>query len=74
MTSSTQEEDIAKSYALGSNSFVSKPVRFEAFVITIEQLGRYWLAINKAPNTNACDKQCGRVQRLHSKQTTCCNL
>jgi len=32
MTSSTQEEDIAKSYALGSNSFVSKPVRFEAFM------------------------------------------
>ena len=50
MTSSTQDEDIAKSYALGSNSFVSKPVRFEAFESTVGQLGRYWLTINKVPD------------------------
>jgi CheY-like chemotaxis protein len=50
LTSSTQDEDIAKSYALGSNSFVSKPVRFEAFEITVGQLGRYWLTINKVPD------------------------
>jgi two-component system response regulator len=59
MTSSTQEEDIAKSYALGSNSFVSKPVRFEAFVTTVEQLDRYWLVINKVPNANACKTNVG---------------
>jgi two-component system response regulator len=53
MTSSTQDEDIAKSYALGSNSFVSKPVRFEAFQSTVRQLGAYWLVINKLPDRNA---------------------
>jgi CheY-like chemotaxis protein len=53
MTSSTQDEDIAKSYALGSNSFVSKPVRFETFKSTVGELGRYWLAINRVPSMNA---------------------
>jgi CheY-like chemotaxis protein len=55
MTSSTQDEDITKSYALGSNSFVSKPVRFEAFESTVRQLGTYWLAINKVPDAKACN-------------------
>jgi CheY-like chemotaxis protein len=55
MTSSTQDEDIAKSYALGSNSFVSKPVRFEKFASTVEQLGRYWLVLNKVPYRDACN-------------------
>ena len=53
LTSSTQDEDIAKSYALGSNSFVSKPVRFEEFENTVRQLGTYWLVINKVPDTRA---------------------
>jgi two-component system, response regulator len=51
LTSSTQEEDVAKCYALHANSFVSKPVRAEAFQSTIEQVGRYWLTINKVPKT-----------------------
>ena len=48
MTSSTEERDMAASYQLGANSFVSKPVEFDAFAKTVADLGLYWLLINKA--------------------------
>jgi CheY-like chemotaxis protein len=47
LTSSTQDADVEKAYALGANSFVSKPVRFEEFADTVEKLGMYWLLVNK---------------------------
>lgn len=49
LTSSTQQEDIDRCYALGANSFVSKPVKFEAFVDTVSRLGMYWLLVNTPP-------------------------
>ncbi|MES2858548.1 MAG: response regulator [Pseudomonadota bacterium] len=49
LTSSTQQEDIDKCYALGVNSYVSKPVKFEAFVETVSKLGMYWLLVNTPP-------------------------
>jgi CheY-like chemotaxis protein len=49
LSSSTQDRDILRSYDLGVNSYVSKPVQFEEFAKVVTQLGLYWLLINKAP-------------------------
>jgi two-component system, response regulator len=51
LTSSTQDEDMIRSYQLGVNSFVSKPVKFEEFSEKVVQLGMYWLLINRSPDT-----------------------
>ena len=48
-TSSSQEEDIVKSYKLRANSYIQKPVDFEKFRETIQNLGLYWLLLNKKP-------------------------
>ncbi len=49
LTSSKEDHDIEESYRLGANSFVSKPVEFEAFANAVAELGLYWLLINKRP-------------------------
>lgn len=49
LTSSNEEEDRLKSYALGANSYVRKPVDFDDFVRAAGQLGLYWLLINQPP-------------------------
>ena len=43
LTTSKTEEDIIKSYALGVNSYISKPTRFADLVEVIGEIGRYWL-------------------------------
>jgi len=48
LTSSKEEVDIIKSYRLGANSYVRKPVDFEQFSEAIKQLGLYWLSINES--------------------------
>ncbi|HZH43501.1 MAG TPA: response regulator [Lysobacter sp.] len=49
LTSSRAQRDIAESYRLGANSYIRKPVDFDQFVATVQQLGRYWLALNELP-------------------------
>lgn len=49
MTSSQEESDLTRSYDLGVNSYVVKPVDFTAMTEVVRQAGYYWLAINQVP-------------------------
>ena len=46
-TSSSEQEDLFRSYDLGANSYVRKPVDFEQFLEATRQLGLYWLVLNQ---------------------------
>jgi two-component system, response regulator len=47
VTSSREDPDIKTAYALGANSYVVKPVDFEAFASAVSTLGMYWLLVNQ---------------------------
>jgi CheY-like chemotaxis protein len=49
LTSSKEDRDVAESYKLGVNSFISKPVEFEEFSATVSKLGLYWMLVNRLP-------------------------
>src|SRR5437879_2983381 len=49
LTSSAQEHDVSRGYALGSNSFVVTPADFSAFAEPVRELGTYWLHLNQDP-------------------------
>jgi CheY-like chemotaxis protein len=49
LTTSKAEEDILRTYDLGVNSFISKPVSFDSMVETVRALGRYWFEIVELP-------------------------
>lgn len=49
MTSSNQGRDIAESYRLGVNGFVTKPVQFADFEAVVNKIGTYWLLANEVP-------------------------
>lgn len=51
LTSSDEEEDRLRGYALGANSYVRKPVDFDDFVQAAGQLGLYWLLLNRPPES-----------------------
>jgi CheY-like chemotaxis protein len=51
LTTSKAEEDIFRSYDLGANSFISKPVTFQGLVAVMRNLGSYWLEIVELPKT-----------------------
>jgi CheY-like chemotaxis protein len=52
LTSSQEDRDVVESYQLGANSFVSKPVEFDAFADAVAKLGLYWMLINKPLDGN----------------------
>jgi two-component system response regulator len=49
LTSSLEPRDIARSYALGANSFIRKSVDFDQFVAAAHQLGLYWTQLSQRP-------------------------
>jgi len=49
LTSSKEESDLLRSYDLGVNSYIRKPVDFDQFVETVRQIGFYWMLINEQP-------------------------
>src|SRR5215510_3654337 len=50
VTTSEQDQDVVKSYKLGANSYIAKPVSFEKFDEAVSQLGFYWMLLNKPPS------------------------
>ena len=49
LTSSQEEADVVKSYQLGVNAYVVKPVAFDHFVTAIADLGIFWAVLNEPP-------------------------
>jgi CheY-like chemotaxis protein len=54
LTSSREEQDLVRSYQLGVNAYVVKPVDFRAFIDAVRQLGAFWAVINE-PSPGASD-------------------
>ena len=59
LTSSREEQDLIRSYQLGVNAYVVKPVDFAEFVEAIQELGLFWAVINQPPP--------GSVQRSNTR-------
>lgn len=49
MTSSREEQDIIRSYSLGVNAYVVKPVGFDSFSKAVAELGMFWILVNQPP-------------------------
>jgi two-component system, response regulator len=56
LTSSKEERDLVRSYDLGANSYIQKPVDFEQFRQTLKTVGLYWMVINQRPTANGSTK------------------
>ncbi|MFV1883169.1 MAG: response regulator [Balneola sp.] len=49
LTSSKEEQDLVKSYKLGVNSYIVKPVEFSSFTKAVSDIGLYWVLLNQRP-------------------------
>jgi two-component system, response regulator len=56
LTSSREEQDLVRSYDLGANSYIQKPVDFEKFRETVKTVGLYWIVINQRPLAREASK------------------
>ncbi len=53
LTSSNEEKDVMRSYSLGVNAYVVKPVEFHEFVNAVKELGAFWAIVNVPPPGSA---------------------
>jgi two-component system response regulator len=60
LSSSTMDRDIISSYELGCNSFITKPVDFNQFVVSLQQIETYWLILNRNPYSSGSLSLAGR--------------
>jgi DNA-binding response OmpR family regulator len=49
LTSSSEERDVVKSYELGVNAYVVKPVAFGDFIAAVKNIGLFWAVVNQPP-------------------------
>jgi two-component system, response regulator len=49
LSSSKEQSDVVKSYRLGVNSYIVKPVNFDGYAEAVRKLGMYWLVLNQPP-------------------------
>jgi CheY-like chemotaxis protein len=61
LSSSAEQRDIARSYDLGANSYITKPVEFESFAKSLGEAALYWLSVNRPidPSEISCDTRLG---------------
>ncbi|HKB90855.1 MAG TPA: response regulator [Opitutaceae bacterium] len=52
LTSSREEQDLVRSYDLGVNAYVVKPVEFKTFMDAVKQIGSFWAVLNEPPPGN----------------------
>lgn len=57
LTSSSQERDVVRSYGLGVNAYVVKPVSFAEFVSALKDVGVFWAVLNQVPLTREAEKK-----------------
>lgn len=50
LTSSREESDLVKSYELGANAYVVKPVAFHDFIAAVKEIGGFWGILNESPS------------------------
>jgi two-component system response regulator len=56
MTSSEEENDLVSTYESGANSYIVKPISKTQFMDSVEQVGLYWLIVNKVPPAGSTKK------------------
>jgi CheY-like chemotaxis protein len=57
LTSSREEQDLVRSYDLGTNAYVVKPVDFTQFMEAVRELGLFWAVLNEPPPESADERQ-----------------
>jgi CheY-like chemotaxis protein len=57
LTSSREEQDLVRSYDLGTNAYVVKPLDFRQFMDAVRELGLFWAVLNEPPPASTGDRQ-----------------
>src|ERR1700690_2112429 len=63
MTSSKEERDLVRSYNLGANSYIQKPVDFDQFRETVKSVGLFWLLINQPPPLSSAPAETANLEQ-----------